>query len=994
MRPFRSFLLLLILLTCFTGLYYIAPGNIKLPGINDFIPVNLTDFFLNNDTISSNQFKEVVPVVNVVIPDSSETSLSDSSIGATQNLKLFQTLIDSLQFAKSQIRIMYYGDSQIEGDRVTSYLRQSLRKGKGGTGPGLFLPLMPVMYSKSVYIRSSANWKRYNYLSFKNKVLENNELGPFMTICRFLPPGTRSDEPVKASIRIVPSVFADSSAIIYDNLRIFYGNTRDVVNIRVSDADNQIYKDTLSRGVGINELNIELEKPKDLRIDFEGSTSPDIYGLSIESKYGVVVDNIPQRGSAGLEFTMVGKKNLKEIYDKLKPDLFILHYGLNIVRNIRDDYSYYESGLLRQILLLKEICPEAAILVLSVTDMAYAEGDSIKSFPNIPKIRDAQKNAAGGAGVAFWDSYEAMGGKLSSVKWAREKSPLISKDYVHFTYPGADTISKMLFQSMFIRLTNDSTVNVQKTAITDSLNLIKDKVIIAPEKQEEKISFLKVLISDILSYNPDKPFIFTSPAFWVFFLLVLAGYCFIYRKLAVRNIYLFLISLFFYFKTGGLFLLLLIFVTVIDYTTGLLIHRAGRKWTRKGYLLLSLISNLGLLAYFKYAAFIIGSVNELFGTELRVYDMLSVFSNNTLGTSFDISYIILPVGISFFTFQSLSYTIDVYRKKMEPVRNIIDFGFYVSFFPHLVAGPIVRASVFIPQIYQEFHVTRQEFGHSLFMISKGLIKKIVISNFIAVYFVDRVFDAPALYSGFENLMAIYGYGLQIYCDFSGYTDIAIGVALILGFRLPVNFNSPYKATSITDFWKRWHISLSQWLKDYLYISLGGNRKGKIRTGINLMITMLLGGLWHGASLRFIIWGALHGIGLVFSRIWESVFGNRFIRGPIGKIIAIFITFQFVSFCWIFFRAENMDNVFIMLRQIGQNFSPGSYTTVLPAYGNVFLLMSVGYIMHFLPERVKESYRGLFIKIPLVVQLIIIMLIGIMLYQMKTSEVMPFIYFRF
>jgi D-alanyl-lipoteichoic acid acyltransferase DltB (MBOAT superfamily) len=426
----------------------------------------------------------------------------------------------------------------------------------------------------------------------------------------------------------------------------------------------------------------------------------------------------------------------------------------------------------------------------------------------------------------------------------------------------------------------------------------------------------------------------------------------------------------------------------------LLINGAGRKWTRKFYLLLSLISNLGLLAYFKYAGFIAESVNKLLGTNLKVYDLLSAFSNSVLGTSFDVSYIILPVGISFFTFQSLSYTIDIYRKKMEPVRNIIDFGFYVSFFPHLVAGPIVRASVFIPQIYQEFHLTKREFGHALFMISKGLIKKIIISNFIAINFVDRVFDAPSLYSGFENLMAIYGYGLQIYCDFSGYTDIAIGVALIVGFRLPVNFNSPYKASSITDFWKRWHISLSQWLKDYLYISLGGNRKGKMRTYINLMLTMLLGGLWHGASLRFIIWGGLHGIGLVLNRIWDSIFGSRFKTGGAGRIIGIFITFQFVSFCWIFFRAENMENIYTMLRQIGQNFSPGSYTTVLPAYGNVFILMVVGYIMHFLPERVKESYRGIFIRIPLAAKFAVIMLIAVMLYQLRTTEIMPFIYFRF
>ena len=331
---------------------------------------------------------------------------------------------------------------------------------------------------------------------------------------------------------------------------------------------------------------------------------------------------------------------------------------------------------------------------------------------------------------------------------------------------------------------------------------------------------------------------------------------------------------------------------------------------------------------------------------------------------------------------------------MEPVRNIIDFGFYVSFFPHLVAGPIVRASVFMPQIYQEFRLNRHEFSHALFMISKGLIKKIIISNYIAVNLVDRVFDAPSVYSGFENLMAIYGYGLQIYCDFSGYTDIAIGVALIIGFRLPINFYSPYKAASITDFWKRWHISLSQWLRDYLYISLGGNRKGRIRTYLNLMITMLLGGLWHGASLRYIIWGGLHGIGLVVNKVWDSVFRRRLRTGWAGRALAIFLTFQFVNFCWIFFRAPDMESIFTMMKQIFRNFSPGSYMTVLPAYSNAFLLIIVGYAIHFLPEKVKESYRGLFITIPLPFQLIVMMAVAILLFQMRSTVVMPFIYFRF
>jgi len=498
----------------------------------------------------------------------------------------------------------------------------------------------------------------------------------------------------------------------------------------------------------------------------------------------------------------------------------------------------------------------------------------------------------------------------------------------------------------------------------------------------------------LICYYPDKPLSFTTPAFCIFFLFVMAGYCLFYKRLFIRNFYLLLVSLFFYFKSGGLFLVLLLIVTVIDFSCGLLIHRSEKRLFRKLFILLSLISNLGILAYFKYTDFIVSTLNDLLGTQIQVHDFLASFSNSSFGTSFDISNIILPVGISFFTFQSMSYTLDVYRKKLEPVRNIVDFGFYVSFFPQLVAGPIVRASEFIPQLYSDFSLSKREFGHAIFLILKGLIKKIIISDFIATGFIDRVFDMPAIYSGFENLMAVYGYGLQIYCDFSGYTDIAIGLGLIMGFRLPVNFNSPYKASDIGDFWKRWHISLSRWLKDYLYIPLGGNRKGAFRTNINLMITMLLGGLWHGASARFILWGGLHGAGLVLSRAWNSLAGKKIKPGKFGRAIAIFITFNFVSFCWIFFRASDMDTAILMIKQIAENFSPGSFITVLSAYSSIFLLILAGYAIHFLPERIKESYRGFFINIPVPAQVTIIVFIAVVLYQMRLTEVVPFIYFRF
>jgi alginate O-acetyltransferase complex protein AlgI len=995
MRPLRSFLLLLIFLAVLTGLHYVFPVKLLFPPVSEFIPDKLINFLLPGDSNPEIKPAEPAPdIINETLPDSiprfDTDSLGNSSIG-TGPLGRF---LDSLKLSKGQVRVMYYGDSQIEGDRITSFLRHELRKGHGGTGPGLLQPLMPVMYTKSVWMRSSSNWKKYNYLSFKSGEISHRDLGPFMAICRYLPEGKTVTAPEKAYVRIRPSNVADSASSEYDSLRIFYGNSTGLVKVSVKADDDILFSDTLQTGSGFKETGCWIGKEREISIEFEGFVSPDIYGISIESKRGIVVDNIPQRGSAGLEFTMVGKENLEEVYRKLQPDLIIMHYGLNIVKNVRHDYSYFQKGLERQLALLKEISPSTPILVLSLTDMAESSGDTIRSYRNIPAIIDAQRRATNLAGAAFWDSYKSMGGDSSIIKWSEKNPPLAQKDYVHLTYQGADTLSSILADALFKEKTSDTdklkTVVIRPASVIPALPLSLSEHPATPENK----GFVRLLLSSVFRFNPEEPLIFSTAAFWLFFLIVLAGYSLIYRRMVIRNGYLFLVSLFFYYKSGGLFLFLLIFVTVIDFICGLLIYNSEKRIMRRFIILVSIISNLGILVYFKYSGFFISLLNDLLGTEYQVHDFLAEFSNSVLGTSFDISTILLPVGISFFTFQSLSYTIDVYRRKMTPVRNIVDFGFYVSFFPQLVAGPIVRASEFIPQLSNDFHLSKREFSHALFLISKGLIKKIIISDFIAVNFIDRVFDAPSIYSGFENLMAVYGYGLQIYCDFSGYTDIAIGLGLILGFRLPINFNSPYKASDIADFWKRWHISLSRWLKDYLYIPLGGNRKGKLRTNINLLITMLLGGLWHGAALRFIIWGFLHGIGLVISRIWHSIFGERFTRFRIGRALGVFITFHFVSFCWIFFRAPDMDSIKMMLKQITENFSPGSYMTVLPAYSSTFLLIAVGYIIHLLPENIKESYRGLFIRIPLAAQIVVIIGVAILLFQMRSADVMPFIYFRF
>lgn len=435
------------------------------------------------------------------------------------------------------------------------------------------------------------------------------------------------------------------------------------------------------------------------------------------------------------------------------------------------------------------------------------------------------------------------------------------------------------------------------------------------------------IIRHIFGFNSESPLLFTQFYFWAFFAIVYSVLAIILEakgkrreargertRLHMRNVFLMAVSWFFYYKTSGIFLLILLFITLSDWLIAKQIYKARKKayphplfyecpfrtfnraklFTREGkgeeakeergkrrakwWLALSIVIDLGLLCYFKYAYFFTNVVNDLLGTQFAVFDIFAYIGNGFSESGrFMVDSIILPVGISFYIFQVISYTVDVYRGHVQPVKNILDFGFYVSFFPQLVAGPIVRANEFIPQLYRPFRLSKRLAGLAVFWILNGLIKKIVLSDYLAVNLIDRVFENPLLFSGFENLFALFAYSLQVYADFSGYTDIAIGIAMLMGFYLPQNFDSPYKSRNPQEFWRRWHMSLSRWLKGYLYIPLGGNRtimgkkvKDKITAGnFNSFITMLLGGLWHGASWNFVIWGGLNGIGMIVYKIWAK-----------------------------------------------------------------------------------------------------------------------------
>ena len=541
----------------------------------------------------------------------------------------------------------------------------------------------------------------------------------------------------------------------------------------------------------------------------------------------------------------------------------------------------------------------------------------------------------------------------------------------------------------------------------------------------EALTKSPLVINECEQFETVSPLLFSSGLF----LFLFVGFYIIYQALLRHNrlriAWVTLFSLFFYFKCAGIFWLLHVLIVVVDFNLARWMDQSKTRNGRLILLIISLVVNLGMLVYFKYNLY-----SELFC--------------EVLDKKFNPCYLFLPAGISFFTFQSLSYTIDVYRRELKAQDSMLDYAFYVTFFPQMVAGPIVRAADFLPQIRMPVIVTREDFGRGFFLICTGLFKKAVISDYISVNFVDRIFESPQQYTGLENLFGVYGYAMQIYCDFSGYSDMAIGLALLMGFKFPINFDSPYQSSSITEFWRRWHISLSTWLRDYLYIPLGGNRgysagtwivsggffaltlgmsafwalkgewwwfalwsavvsivvipamrrddKHALSTNFNLFATMLLGGLWHGAAWRFIIWGGLHGLALAFEKWTKNHFSGK--SGPVFKITATILTFHFVCFCWIFFRAEGMEKVGQMLHQIAYEFRPEFIPGFVSGYATVLFWMSFGFVLHFLPKSMELTAQRFTTSLPLLGKAVLLTALIALVMQVKSSEVQSFIYFQF
>lgn len=619
--------------------------------------------------------------------------------------------------------------------------------------------------------------------------------------------------------------------------------------------------------------------------------------------------------------------------------------------------------------------------------------------------------------------------------------------------------------------------------------------------------------------------VFTKLDFWLFFLLVMAVFSFLNKHILTRSIFLTVISLFFFYKTSGLYMLLLIISVAVNYFLGARIYKTEKSINKKWIIAISAIFNLLILGYFKYAYFFTDSFNQMFGTSHELMNHFAQFGNGFFGEGTFVEKILLPVGVSFFTFQNISYVVDIYRKEIEPVKNFFHYSFFVTFFPQLVMGPIVRARDFIPQISKPFSLNKQEFSWSIIQIVKGLVKKIVIADFLVVHFIDKILFTETFtfdtYPGFVFVIVMWAYSIHIYADFSGYTDIAIGLSRLMGFELKPNFNSPYKAISVADFWRRWHISLGSWLKDYLYIPLGGNRTGTlgsyiaifiifvflifitqwydllwvylgvtvvyviglftiknfkryVHRDLNLIITMVVGGLWHGASENFVIWGAMNGCALLIFKYWKRIneyltsksalwyLSKGFIAYAIYCILLvnfpwldhiaihyvyyawmasatlmliihfvtrqaqsfgffmniyvrfwqIFVTFNFITFTRIWFKLDEarkgpfkekgLEDATAdllpgkLLDRIWNNFefSMEYFWKFWDLFYVPILIMIAGFIMHWLPNKVKKLYEDAYTWMPVPVQAICIAIIVFLMYQAIGAEQPPFVYLQF
>ncbi len=488
-----------------------------------------------------------------------------------------------------------------------------------------------------------------------------------------------------------------------------------------------------------------------------------------------------------------------------------------------------------------------------------------------------------------------------------------------------------------------------------------------------------------LQHGSPYPLVFHTLLFALVFGVLFVLNIGLSRWPAARTYLLLAFSLFFYYKAGGAWVLLLCGTALVDYTIGLLMHRTQKQRTKDALLYTSVVVNLGVLAYFKYTLFFVKSWADVTGTEALVLNIM------------------LPIGISYYTFRSLTYVLDLHRELIEaPERNYARYLLFVSFFPTLLAGPITRAIDFLPQLRQKLNLTNEQVGRAFFLFTLGFCKKVILADYLAANFTTRVLDAPGLFTGMEGYLALLGYGVQLYADFSGYTNMALGVALLLGIALPENFNRPFRATSVTDFWRRWHLTLSSWFNDYVFTPLNFSWRGLryAGTAAAIVVTFLLSGLWHGASYSFVLWGLAHGLAIALEYLTTGVrtrlrtaLGTRW-GTPVMNFFGWILTLHFLLFTFALFRCATLTDAGTLLARIFTAFQGELFVRWLSEYAAPAGVLLLGLLLLVVPAGVKRVLQAHFIALPWPVQALLVALAVALAYQVRSADMQPFIYLQF
>lgn len=875
-----------------------------------------------------------------------------------RRLRPFFDKLQKLEKEKKQVvRILHHGDSIIWGGFITEGIEEAFHEDFGDGGRGL-VPVIDTLDRRLHKHINRTSKNQVHWHSIKIMGQEKQEFG-------FL---GESAQPRYSRLLSQHKLKLKSP---WQKLEIYYRAKQTDLNRHNIIINNQIPSEIQTKKIAPCQLVTASFAPsKKLNIQLKHKNLANIYldALNLESQHGIAYSVVSRTGFEMNELRQVAAGNLHCGLQLYQPDLILFQFGVNESHHMRHypkirGPKVFRENFAKTLMHFQKNAPNSTILVIGPAErVSRNKGGKLDTMPEVLKLVKIQREITQKLDIAYYDTFLALGG--SGQNLPMYKKGYLQGDRTHFTRKGGRYFAKIFYN--------------------DIMNHYRKYI-----GHQEKIE--KHKMKQIARLKQDKAINFNSRSFFYFFLCVFS-LSVLFSIIGVRSLrltFLVLASYYFYASWNPNLLFLILFSTILDYLLAIKIYRNKKQDKKAGfYLFLSILANLSLLFFFKYFQFATELLHKItiWGTSIPLppdFLNMPIFINNQQ-IAIPLKDIILPVGISFYTFQTMSYTIDIWYGKTKPEYNFLKFSLYVSFFPQLVAGPIVRAVEFLPKMKEgiyHFRLNPHYFSYGIFLIFWGLVKKNG-ADWLAVNIVDRVYANPSMYTSLDAITAFYAYGLQIYGDFSGYTDIALGAAMLLGFHLTKNFARPYTSFSITEFWRRWHISLGSWFRNYLYIPLGGNQRFLYR---NLIFTMLLCGIWHGAGLAFFFWGAFHGTLLILERLFQYKKHSHHIW---LQFLQWFLSLHLVLFGWIIFRSDSLETFEGFFSTLF------NHTSIWNPDYTILMVIFFGYLFCLFPKKLFRKIQYIWLKSPIIFQSGLAASLTILLYNIKSADIKPFIYFQF